>query len=180
MIVPCFCTIESRFKRSSLLVNEVETDNAVGQIFKYPLRNLFQTLFGECLHEIVPKLYLFWETYSWFTIPCSLLTLDMGLFFGDTHQPLLVFFSCSSKLSAWSSRVDQKPLQPCFHQATDTDCFQSVYYVLESYYLRYNFCTRGEVHGRGRALRNSGALNQVRCCLRETEECFPSQAVNMF
>lgn len=94
------------------------------------------------------------------------------------HANIRVLLSAAEESWAhdWQSMVHKIPLLPCFHQAT---VFNR--YVLQSLiFVKTNlnfFGTRNEVHGCALYRR---ALNQVRCRLRKTQDCFQSQTVKVF
>lgn len=121
-----------------------------------------------------------------YMLPCSTLTLDMGFFFGDTHQPTIVSFSCRRKLRCtWLSMVNLETtvdlfLSSCKYLLFSISMFLKVWFTSKltwtSFAPKTNlnfFCTRGEVHG---CALYRGALNQVRCKLRKTQVCFQIEA----
>lgn len=80
-----------------------------------------------------------------YMLPSPTLTLDMGFFFRDTHQPAIVSFSCRRKLRCtWLSMVDLETCWPVFIKLQILTIFNQ--YVLESLiYVKTNlnfFCTK--------------------------------------
>lgn len=85
-----------------------------------------------------PKLYILLRNLShccltlscfWSTTIYSMLTLDiiMVFFFGNIHRPALKLFSCKRKLCIWwSFKADKETTVSLFHEAANTDRFQSI------------------------------------------------------
>lgn len=84
-----------------------------------------------------PKLYILLKNLRhccltlncfWSTTIYSTLTLDnYGVLVGDIHRPAIKLFSCTRKLCIWwSFKADKETTVTLFHQAVNTDRFESI------------------------------------------------------